>query len=371
MTPAPASAPSGYSASLGSEIRRSAGTRSAAPAKPIARPTDISTAHSFTTVQNVPWSLVAKSSIPIISAIPTGSFAPDSPFRIVPLRPAISRPPSTENITAGSVGATAAPRIPAVVQSKPNSVWAKTAITPAVANVPTTPSTLIGTIDSRNLGHPTCMPPSKRITTSATTAIRSTSTVDSSDRPGQMSDATAAATRNSAGGGTGKNSVSLWAASAARNAPETTSTTRPKSVSSLTADTLAGDEHVLAGRGRLLRARGARAERVLRLRAAHDRRPPARRRGRGGRRGRGLRRRGPGPVPGGRAAPRPGGRAHARLALGPLRGAARPPALGLRERRARSRPPAGRAVAPRGARARAAAGDVRRLDLAARRDRGQ
>src|SRR4029079_10355516 len=316
-------------------MRRNPGTSSAAPAKPIASPTDISIAHSFTTVQNVPWSLVAKSSIPIISAIPTGSLAPDSPFRIVPLRPAISRPPSTENITAGSVGATAAPRIPAVVQSKPNSVWAKTAITPAVANVPTTPSTLIGTIDSRNLGQPTCMPPSKRITTSATTAIRSTSTVDSSDRPGQMSDATAAAPRNGAGGGTGKNSVSLWAASAARNAPETTSTTRPKSVSSLTADTLAGGEHVIAGRGpagrgRLLRARGARAERVLRLRAAHDRRPPARRRGRGGRRGRGLRRRGPGPVPGGRAAPRPGGRAHARLALGPLRGAARPPAPGLR-----------------------------------------
>jgi hypothetical protein len=34
----------------------------------------------------------------------------------------------------------------------------------------------------------------------------------------------------------------LWAASAARNAPETTSTTRPKSVSSLMRRTLAGQE---------------------------------------------------------------------------------------------------------------------------------
>ena len=46
----------------------------------------------------------ASSISPIISAIPTGSLAPDSPSRIVPVRPPISRSPSTENITAGSVG---------------------------------------------------------------------------------------------------------------------------------------------------------------------------------------------------------------------------------------------------------------------------
>ena len=39
-----------------------------------------------------------------IKAIPTGSLAPDSPSRIVPLRPATSRLPSTEKTTAGSVG---------------------------------------------------------------------------------------------------------------------------------------------------------------------------------------------------------------------------------------------------------------------------
>jgi hypothetical protein len=39
-------------------------------------------------------------------AMPTGSFAPASPSKMVPLRPEISRCPSTENTTAGSVGAT-------------------------------------------------------------------------------------------------------------------------------------------------------------------------------------------------------------------------------------------------------------------------
>ena len=87
---------------------------------PIARPTDISSANSRTTVQNVASACVANSSIPIISAIPTGSLAPDSPSRIVPVRPPTSRRPSTENITAGSVGASAAPRMPAAVQPKSN-----------------------------------------------------------------------------------------------------------------------------------------------------------------------------------------------------------------------------------------------------------
>src|SRR6266540_3342122 len=76
---------------------------------PTASPIDISSENSRTTVQNVPWLDVANSIIPIISAIPTGSFAPDSASRIVPVRPPISRLPSTENITAGSVGDDAAP----------------------------------------------------------------------------------------------------------------------------------------------------------------------------------------------------------------------------------------------------------------------
>src|SRR5919199_954101 len=131
-----------------------------------------------------------------ISAIPTGSFAPDSPSRIVPVRPPISRLPSTENMTAGSVGASAAPRTPAIVQSKPKKAWAKTAITAAVANVPTTPSDVIGSAAPRKRRQPTCMPPSKRITISATTPIRSTLWIEIAvSRPGKTSDATAATTR--------------------------------------------------------------------------------------------------------------------------------------------------------------------------------
>jgi hypothetical protein len=42
-----------------------------------------------------------------ISAIPTGSFAPDSPSRKVPLGPSTPRCPRTENTSAGSVGETA------------------------------------------------------------------------------------------------------------------------------------------------------------------------------------------------------------------------------------------------------------------------
>ena len=56
--------------------------------------------------------MVAISTIPTISAIPTGSLKPDSPSRIVPDRPLTSFPARTENVTAGSVGASAAPIAP-------------------------------------------------------------------------------------------------------------------------------------------------------------------------------------------------------------------------------------------------------------------
>ena len=42
-------------------------------------------------------------------------------LRIVPDRPRISRDPKTENVTAGSVGAIAAPTSPAKIQSKPRT----------------------------------------------------------------------------------------------------------------------------------------------------------------------------------------------------------------------------------------------------------
>ncbi len=62
----------------------------------------------------------ASSIIPIIRAIPTGSLNPDSPSRIVPERPSTSLPARTENVTAGSVGASAAPIRSDTVQSNPS-----------------------------------------------------------------------------------------------------------------------------------------------------------------------------------------------------------------------------------------------------------
>ena len=53
--------------------------------------------------------------------MPTGSFAPDSPSSTVPLRPDISRWPSTENTTAGSVGAIAVATSKAGNHSNPNA----------------------------------------------------------------------------------------------------------------------------------------------------------------------------------------------------------------------------------------------------------
>ncbi len=70
--------------------------------------------------REVPSSSVASSIIPIMSAMPTGSFIPASPSRIVPARPRISREPKTENVTAGSVGAIAEPMRPARIQSNPS-----------------------------------------------------------------------------------------------------------------------------------------------------------------------------------------------------------------------------------------------------------
>ena len=123
------------------------------------------------------------------------------------MRPPTSRRPSTENITAGSVGAIAAPRSHAIVQPKPNIECAASATSPAVANVPTTPSTEIGTAERRKRRQPTFIPPSNRITISATTPMRSTVLIDSrSPSAGKTSEATAAAIRKIAGAGTGNRS---------------------------------------------------------------------------------------------------------------------------------------------------------------------
>lgn len=173
--------------------------------------------------------------MPIISAIPTGSLAPDSPSRIVPVRPPTSRLPSTENMTAGSVGASAAPRMPANVHEKPKNKCAASAISPAVANVPSTPREAISTAEARKRRQPTCIPPSKRMAIRATTPIRSTWRIEVwSASAGKRSDASAAARRKIAGPGSGKRSVNLLEASASEKPAATRRTILPNSKSSLT-----------------------------------------------------------------------------------------------------------------------------------------
>src|SRR6188508_2295862 len=104
---------------------------------------------------------------------------------------------------------------------------------PAVANVPTTPRAVIGTTARRKRAHPTLMPPSKRITIRASTAIRSTSLIESSPpRRGKTWAPIAAASRKIAGEGIGTCSLTRFASTARAKTAETTRTIRPKWVSS-------------------------------------------------------------------------------------------------------------------------------------------
>ncbi len=134
-------------------------------------------------------------------AMPTGSFAPDSPSSRVPERPVISRLPSTENTTAGSVGARAAPMSKDASHSNPKTVCASTASAAVVTTVPATPSHATPARAGRIRSQPMCMPPSKRISTSATVTIRWSVTIGSSPRRGTTSEATAATIRKRAGAG--------------------------------------------------------------------------------------------------------------------------------------------------------------------------
>ena len=79
---------------------------------------------------------------------------------------------------------------------------------PAVTNVPATPSQTIGAGRRHGTGaSPMCMPPSNRITTSATVTICSTAGMGSRPRPGHRSEASAAQTRKIAGAGTRSRSL--------------------------------------------------------------------------------------------------------------------------------------------------------------------
>jgi hypothetical protein len=119
-----------------------------------------------------------------INAMPTGSLAPDSPSRMVPLRPATSRRPSTENTTAGSVGASAVPTSSAARQSKSNRAWASVARAAAVTKVPATPTQTTRPAAVRNRRQPMCIPPSNKMTARATDTTRWTVVTDSCPRDG-------------------------------------------------------------------------------------------------------------------------------------------------------------------------------------------
>ncbi len=110
---------SGPSDSSRSGSRTSSGWSASAATTPIARPIRSESKNSRIALPTEP-PPVAAWIITSVSAIPTGSFAPDSPSRIVPVRPAISWRPITENMIAGSVGASAAPSTPDVDHWNPS-----------------------------------------------------------------------------------------------------------------------------------------------------------------------------------------------------------------------------------------------------------
>src|SRR6266508_3815366 len=150
-----ASTRSGYRASLGSGTRRMNTTSSAPPATPTIAPTASWSRNAPAMPPAAPspsiWSVVSRLAI---RAMPTGSLAPDSPSRMVPLRPVTSRRPTTENTTAGSVGASAVPSSNAARHSRPNRMWARTASAAAVTKVPATPTQTTGPAAWRNRRQP-------------------------------------------------------------------------------------------------------------------------------------------------------------------------------------------------------------------------
>src|SRR6266511_1205754 len=153
MTPAAARVLSGYRAPLGSGTRRMNSAIPYPPSRPAAAPTTISSANSPSPLPTACQPLaVPTASRLAIAAMPTGSLAPDSPSTRVPVRPEISRRPSTENTTAGSVGASAVPSSRAGSQPKPNSRCASAATPAVVANVPTTPIHATGPAADRGRG---------------------------------------------------------------------------------------------------------------------------------------------------------------------------------------------------------------------------
>ena len=136
------------------------------------------------------------------NAIPTGSLAPPRP----PDGPA---PPSDlpasqhrehhRRIGRGQRSTQQQRRPPVQAEQE----WARVARAAAVTKVPATPTQRTGPAALRNRRQPICIPPSNKMTASATDTTRRRWTTDSSPSAGATSKVTAAATRKNAGAGSG------------------------------------------------------------------------------------------------------------------------------------------------------------------------
>ena len=232
ITPATSNVRIGWSAPVGRGTRRMRKASPRPPIRPTAAPMTISRTNSRSPAPTAPRpeGVAAPPGDPVtarsaaIAAMPTGSLAPDSPSRIVPDRPAISRRPRTEKTTAGSVGERATPRSRADSQSKPKSRWAAAATPRVVTSVPRTPSQMIAAPDRRNRRQPMCMPPSKSRTTSITVTTRWTVRTGTAATAGTTWASSAPPTRKSAGAGTRSRSLSRDAHTAASPARLTSRT---------------------------------------------------------------------------------------------------------------------------------------------------
>ena len=112
-------------------------------------------------------------------------------------------------------------------QSSASTKYAAAATPAAVTRVPGTPIHSAGPATARSRRQPTRMPPSNRITASATETMSSTAVNDRPPSRGQSA-AAAAANRKKAGAGMRSRSLSRLESTAATTASAVTSTGRPK-----------------------------------------------------------------------------------------------------------------------------------------------
>src|SRR3984957_6372656 len=227
MTSKPARTRGEYRPSLGSGTRRMNASSASPPATPTATPIVICSRNSATTYHATLAALPCAASSAASSAMPTGSLAPDSPSSRTPVRPPTPPLPNTENTTAGSVAATAVPTSRARCQLIPATYRAATAVPAAVTSVPAVPVHTIAPAAVRNRRRPMCIPPSNKMTASATVTTRVTVVTGSVVTAGQSCAAMTAAMRKNAGAGTRSLALSRLESTAAVPARPITRTMRP------------------------------------------------------------------------------------------------------------------------------------------------